>query len=232
MTTAQVAHARWPADGTDCDPGPSRDAAGDADRSGSPADRRSGSAADRRSGSAADRRSGSAGDRREGSARDRREGGAGAGALTDPDGPGGARRLRIGELAQLTGTTPRTIRYYEEIGLLEGARERAQGRHRLYGEAELERLRDIVRLRDLLGLSLEQLSQMLAAESARAQLRRELAQTESAGERRRLLLQAGEHIETQLTLVRRRISELRELESELVSKQDLVRMRLAEIDRR
>jgi len=28
------------------------------------------------------------------------------------------RTLRIGELAELTGTTPRTIRYYEEIGLL------------------------------------------------------------------------------------------------------------------
>ena len=31
------------------------------------------------------------------------------------------RPLRIGEVAELTGTTPRTIRYYEEIWLLPGA---------------------------------------------------------------------------------------------------------------
>jgi len=37
------------------------------------------------------------------------------------------RTLRIGELAERTGTTPRTIRYYEEIGLLGGSAQRSQG---------------------------------------------------------------------------------------------------------
>ncbi len=46
-------------------------------------------------------------------------------------------KLRIGELAELTGTTPRTIRYYEEIGLLPGA-EREQGKHRLYAERDVD----------------------------------------------------------------------------------------------
>jgi len=144
-------------------------------------------------------------------------------------GPPAQRPLRIGEVAQLTGTTPRTIRYYEEIGLLEGGHEREQGKHRCYTSDDVERLRDIVRLRDLLGLSLEQLSQMLAAESARAQLRRELAQTEAPAQRRRLLEQAGAHIATQLELVQRRQGELGELEAELLSKQDLVARRLAEL---
>ena len=44
------------------------------------------------------------------------------------------RQLRIGEVAELTGTAPRTIRYYEEIGLLPGSTDRAQGKHRLYTE--------------------------------------------------------------------------------------------------
>ena len=86
--------------------------------------------------------------------------------------PQAERTVRIGELAELTGTTPRTIRYYEEIGLLGSAPDRTQGKHRVYTEADAERLREIVRLRDLLGLSLEQLSQLLEAESARAHLRR------------------------------------------------------------
>ena len=52
-----------------------------------------------------------------------------------------SRPLRIGDVAELLGTTPRTIRYYEEIGLLRGAR--APGRpHRLYDEDDVERLRE------------------------------------------------------------------------------------------
>jgi DNA-binding transcriptional MerR regulator len=138
------------------------------------------------------------------------------------------RTLRIGEVAELTGTTPRTIRYYEEIGLLFGS-ERAQGKHRCYTDADVERVKEIVRLRDLLGLSLEQLSQLLEAETARAELRKELQRTEDPVERRRLLEQALGHITTQLELVRGRRSELERLEQELVEKRKLVHRRLREL---
>jgi len=127
------------------------------------------------------------------------------------------RPLRIGEVAELTGTTPRTIRYYEEIGLLRGA-ERAHGKHRLYSEADLERLREIVRLKELLGLSLEQLSQLLEAETARAELRREYHRTANPGRRKKILEQALAHISTQLALVRGRRSELEGLEQELLER--------------
>src|ERR1700727_153531 len=92
------------------------------------------------------------------------------------------RQLRIGEVAELTGTTARTIRYYEEIGLLDSAREREQGKHRCYTQADVERVREIIRLRDLLGLTLDQLSQLLEAESARAHLRQELQHTDAPAE--------------------------------------------------
>lgn len=136
-------------------------------------------------------------------------------------------KLRIGELAELTGTTPRTIRYYEEIGLLPGAA-REQGKHRLYSEADVERVREIVRLRNLLGLSLEQLSQLLAAEAARAEVRRELARTEEPAERRRLLERALVHITAQLELVRARREALEQLERELVDKRRSVQRKLRE----
>jgi MerR family transcriptional regulator, repressor of the yfmOP operon len=139
------------------------------------------------------------------------------------------RSLRIGELAELTGTTPRTIRYYEEIGLLGGGSERAQGKHRAYTEADVDRVREIIRLRDLLGLSLDQLRELLEAESARAHLRAELQQTEAPAERRRILEELGHHIATQLTLVRGRLSELSELAAELEDKQKLVATRIAEL---
>jgi DNA-binding transcriptional MerR regulator len=144
--------------------------------------------------------------------------------------PADGRPLRIGEVAELTGTTPRTIRYYEEIGLLDPAPERAQGKHRCYTEADVERVREIIRLRDLLGLSLDQLSQLLEAESARAHLRDELQQTEDPGERKRILEQLHEHISSQLELVRGRLAELNDLAAELEDKQRRVTARIAELD--
>jgi DNA-binding transcriptional MerR regulator len=141
-----------------------------------------------------------------------------------------ARALRIGELAALTGTTPRTIRYYEEIGLLPGSDDRAQGKHRAYTEGDIERVREIVRLRDLLGLSLEQLSRLLEAESARADLRRKWSLTDSPAEQRRILEESLGHIGTQLELVRSRRSELEQLERELVEKQRSVGTRLSALD--
>jgi MerR family transcriptional regulator, repressor of the yfmOP operon len=140
--------------------------------------------------------------------------------------------LRIGELAELTGTTPRTIRYYEEIGLLPAAVDREQGKRRTYSETDVERLRELVRLRDLLNLSLDELSQLVAAEAARAEIRREFQETsaEDVGRRRKLLDDAADLICTQLKLVRGRKQELERLERELVSRQRRVRARLREID--
>ena len=139
------------------------------------------------------------------------------------------RPLRIGEVAELTGTTPRTIRYYEEIGLLPGAADRPQGQHRCYTSGDVERINEIVRLRDLLGLSLEQVSKLLEAEVARAELRREYAQTDDPAQRRGILEQALGHIGTQLELVRGRRAELHQLEHELVAKQRTVDERLSEL---
>jgi DNA-binding transcriptional MerR regulator len=140
------------------------------------------------------------------------------------------RTLRIGEVAELTGTTPRTIRYYEEIGLLPESGEREQGKHRCYTEADIDRVKEIVRLRDLLGLTLEQLSQLLEAETARAELRREYHATDDETTRQRILTQSLRHIGTQLELVRERRRELEQLEAELTSKQREVQQRLAELD--
>ena len=71
-----------------------------------------------------------------------------------------AGSLSIGELGAETGLSPRTIRYYEELGLLPGVRRRAGGR-RVYGAAERERLRFIQRLKTL-GCSLAEIRELAA----------------------------------------------------------------------
>jgi DNA-binding transcriptional MerR regulator len=140
-----------------------------------------------------------------------------------------ARSLRIGEVAERTGTTVRTIRYYEEIGLLPSGESRPKGKHRVYTEADVERLLELRRLRDLLGLSLDELKVLIEAEDARAALRRQWHETEAPRERRRILEEAQQHVATQLELVRNRKRELTRLEDELVAKQRQLRSRRREL---
>jgi DNA-binding transcriptional MerR regulator len=143
---------------------------------------------------------------------------------------GTAPTLRIGDVARLVGTTPRTIRYYEEIGLLAESEIRRSGSHRLYSDTDVERLREVMRLKDLLGVSLDELKTLLAAEEARAQLRSELRRDDVAPARRgELLGEALGHIERQLELVRRRSGELAKLEAELAEKRRRVRRLLREL---
>lgn len=139
--------------------------------------------------------------------------------------------LRIGDVAKLVDTTPRTIRYYEELGLLPAAPERPSGGHRLYSEAEVERLREIMRLKSLLGVSLHELKALLTAEEARAAVRAELRRDDVHPERRRELLEeALGHIDRQLALVEHRASELAKLRKELSATRQRVLGRLGELD--
>lgn len=64
----------------------------------------------------------------------------------------------IGELARQVGLTPRTIRYYEDIGLLNSVR-RVEGGRRIYTEEDVRRLRFIKRLK-VLGLTLEDMTEL------------------------------------------------------------------------
>jgi DNA-binding transcriptional MerR regulator len=138
--------------------------------------------------------------------------------------------LRIGEVARLAGTTPRTIRYYEEIGLLPAASGREPGAHRTYAEADVERLTDLLRLKDLLGVSLEELKDLVEAEDARATLRREWrGGVEDPVRRRQILEQSLGHIADQLDLVRRRREEIAKLEAELVARRKRVQGLLREL---
>jgi DNA-binding transcriptional MerR regulator len=142
-------------------------------------------------------------------------------------GPG----LRIGQVAELTGTTPRTIRYYEEIGLLPVSADRAPGSHRLYDEADVERLRELLSLKELLGVSLDELRELAAAESARAALRREWRSGVGDRDRRGAILEeAIGHIDRQLELIRGRRAKLATLEEELLAKRRRLRSRRRELD--
>lgn len=72
--------------------------------------------------------------------------------------------LRIGDLASATGTTLRTLHYYEELGLIRPAT-RTAGGFRLYEPSQLERLQLIQQLRAL-GMELAHIKELFKAQEA------------------------------------------------------------------
>ena len=99
------------------------------------------------------------------------------------------RYLRIQEVAEQTGLTPRAIRYYEEQGLLQPAA-RSEGSYRLYDDADVEQLRFIKGLRDDAGFSLAEIGRLIEDEVARRAVRARFRSTEDPAERRALLTDA------------------------------------------
>jgi len=66
--------------------------------------------------------------------------------------------MHIGKLAKLTGITPRTIRYYEEISLLDQPK-RSKSGTRIYDDDDYRRLKFILRLKDL-GITLKEMQEI------------------------------------------------------------------------
>jgi DNA-binding transcriptional MerR regulator len=84
----------------------------------------------------------------------------------------GEARLRIGEVAEQAGVSTRTLRYYQELGLLEPGV--SSGGSRRYSPRDVSRLRRILELRDVMGFDLERINTILHAEDRLAELRDEV----------------------------------------------------------
>jgi DNA-binding transcriptional MerR regulator len=127
--------------------------------------------------------------------------------------PAAPRLLRIQEVAADTGLTPRTIRYYEELGLLAPAG-RSGGAYRLYDASDLARLRFIRGLRDDAGFSLAEIRQLLEDEEARARNRERFRSTHDAAERRRIVADAIGIVDRQVATLRAKIDRLESMVAE------------------
>jgi DNA-binding transcriptional MerR regulator len=142
------------------------------------------------------------------------------------------RSYRIGDVAERVGVTTRTIRYYEELGLLGTASARTKGAHRLYSEADIARLEELIRLRDLLGLTLEELVALAEAEEAREALRNQWAESATDDERAQIVEAAIPLVERQLELVRTRQDRLSEFAGDLSEKLRRLKKRQTELGRK
>jgi DNA-binding transcriptional MerR regulator len=139
-----------------------------------------------------------------------------------------ARLLRIQEAAADVGLTPRSVRYYEEMGLLRPAA-RSEGDYRLYDPTDLERLRFIKGLRDDAGFSLAEIAQMLEDEAARERGHAALHASTDPAERKRLLCERLASFERQIETLERKIGRLQAMVDETEGRRARTVAKIAEI---
>jgi DNA-binding transcriptional MerR regulator len=139
------------------------------------------------------------------------------------------RLLRIQEVAAETSLTARSIRYYEEVGLLEPAA-RSEGDYRLYDADDLERLRFIKGLRDDAGFSLAEIGQILGDEAARTRNRERFRATDDPAERKAVLRDGMARIDRQVATLRAKIDRVESMIAEAKARKKHLETHLAEIE--
>jgi DNA-binding transcriptional MerR regulator len=136
--------------------------------------------------------------------------------------------LRIHEAAAEVGLTPRSVRYYEEMGLLRPAA-RSEGDYRLYDETDLERLSFIKGLRDDAGFSLAEIAQLLEDEAARERGHAAFHATTDPAERKRILCERVASFERQIQTLERKIERLQVMVDETKGRRARTTARIVEM---
>ena len=142
--------------------------------------------------------------------------------------PSDSGLLRIGEAAQRAGVSARTLRYYEELGLLTPAAHSAGGARR-YSDGDVARLLRIRELQELLGFDLGEIGDMLRAEDHLADLRRQYQGTAGLARRRAIVAEALEVNSRLRSVVRVKQERLDEMMRALDAKARRYRARAREL---
>ncbi len=146
----------------------------------------------------------------------------------DAEGDDGEVRYQIGEVAERTGVTQRTLRFYEERGLLQPA-ERMDGGFRLYSDHDIERINLIRQLQSLLNLSLGDIKEMVDAEELRAEIRATFSPDRELPARLDRVEKVTEALKRQLEIVDTRLHALGGMKDDLAERLAVVEKRRAEI---
>ena len=146
-------------------------------------------------------------------------------AVAAPDEP----YLQIGEVAERTGVTQRTLRFYEEKGLLKPPT-RMEGGFRLYSEDDIRRVEQIRQLQQLLGFTLAEIKEMVEAEEVKMQLRAEYRPDAALSQKKAQVLRAIDVTERQYAVIRQKVNALAEMQSKLEERLATYRGWLDQID--
>ena len=137
--------------------------------------------------------------------------------------------LQIGEVAERTGVTQRTLRFYEEKGLLRSP-SRMEGGFRLYSENDVRRVEQIRKLQDLLNVSLADIKEMVDAREILRELQAQYRPEAEVAEKKRQLQRAIEVSQAQYAIVRQKTTHLEEMKAQLEERLKTYDRWMAELD--
>ncbi|MPZ49265.1 MAG: MerR family transcriptional regulator [Dehalococcoidia bacterium] len=137
--------------------------------------------------------------------------------------------IQIGEAADRTGVTQRTLRFYEERGLLKPPT-RMEGGFRLYSQDDVDRVEQIKRLQSLLGLTLAEIKDMVEAEEVKEELRATARSDLSIPERISRIKKRIEVTQRQHDIISHKLAAMEEMKQDLEGRLEHNRATLAELD--
>jgi DNA-binding transcriptional MerR regulator len=143
--------------------------------------------------------------------------------------PDAAPTMRIGEVAKLCGVTTRTLRYWEEIGLLAPSEQR-HGSERVYAGSEVERARRIRELQSLMGFSLAEIGVVLETEDVLDKLRHAYKANARPELQRQLLTNAMEANDKLVARLDDTLARIKAFRDERMAKAKRLRAREQELD--
>ena len=140
------------------------------------------------------------------------------------------RRLRIGEAAARAAVSVRTLRYYEELGLLTPSAHSPGGARR-YAEEDVARLARIRELKDLLGFNLDEVKTVLTAEDRLGDLRAAFHAEEDRAAQAAIVAEAMEINRRLQAAVQAKLERLAAFKRELEAKADRYSTHMAGLQR-
>lgn len=150
------------------------------------------------------------------------------GFMTSPAADEQAQRFQIGEVAERTGVTQRTLRFYEEKGLLNPP-ERMDGGFRLYSEEDVQRIGYIRQLQQLLGFTLAEIKDMVEAEELRLKMIATFRPDRELPARLERVDRIIGALTKQLEVVDHKVEHLAAMQADLRAKLERIRGRRAEL---
>ncbi|WP_028551467.1 MerR family transcriptional regulator [Paenibacillus sp. UNC451MF] len=123
-------------------------------------------------------------------------------------------KFKIDDVAKECGLTKRTLRYYEEIGLLSPP-ERTDGGIRMYTQEHIDRLKRLINARDVLGFSLQELQRYISITEELESHRQGYRQISDDKEKLPKLIQLEPVVKNQLVIIEEKLEKMIEMRDEI-----------------
>ncbi len=129
------------------------------------------------------------------------------------------KTFSVEEVAKKLNVTPRTLHYYEEMGLISPVT-RTAGGHRIYDEPVVDKLNRILQIKDSLGISLQEIKEIMEVEDALERLKESYKGINNEHEKQLIVDEYIQHLKGIISKIDDKISSLEEMKNAFTERLD------------